>query len=113
MRTKIILIVAFLFGSLTGCKVGNVTHTGGMDNQSYLQFIQGGDTKYEQGVEVYVDNNPAFPAKVDKIEKLKVRGNVYVIKEGRHHLKVVSDGNALYEKDIIVGNQETKKITLP
>ena len=112
MQTKIIFIAAALLCSLAGCKVGNVTHSGGVDNQSYLQFIQGGNTMYAGGVRVYVDDNPAFTAKVNKIEKLKVRGNVYAIKEGKRHVKVVY-GSTVYEKDILVGNQETKKITLP
>jgi hypothetical protein len=111
MKAKI-LFIALLLTSLAGCKVGNVTHAGGVDNQSYLQFLQGGSTKYS-GVEVFVDNDPAFIAKVDKIEKLKVRGNVYVIKQGTHHVKVAYNGKTLYEKDIFVGNQETKQITLP
>ncbi len=114
MKTKSIITAAILLlFSVTGCKVGNVTHAGGVDNQSYLQFIQGGETKYKEGVEVYVDNSPAFTAQVDKIEKMKVRGNVYAIKDGQHQLKVVYNGSTLYEKKIIVGNQETKKITLP
>ncbi|MDR0566809.1 MAG: hypothetical protein LBG47_07235 [Prevotellaceae bacterium] len=112
MKTKILLI-ALLLSSLAGCKVGNVTRAGGVDNLSYLQFLQGGSTKYGEGVAVFVDDNPAFTAKVDKIEKLNVRGNVYAVKQGTRHVKVVSGGKTLYEKDIFVGNQETKKITLP
>ncbi|MDR2814089.1 MAG: hypothetical protein LBB79_05485 [Prevotellaceae bacterium] len=107
------LFIALLLASLAGCKVGNVTHAGGVDNLSYLQLLQGGSTKYSEGVEVFVDDSPAFAAKVDKIEKLKVRGNVYAIKQGTRHVKVVHEGKTLYEKDIFVGNQETKKITLP
>lgn len=112
IRSIITAAILLLF-SVTGCKVGNVTHAGGVDNQSYLQFIQGGETKYKGGVQVFVDNNPAFTAQVDKIEKLDVRGNVYAVKEGQHSLKVVYNGSTLYEKQILVGNQETKKITLP
>jgi uncharacterized lipoprotein len=112
MKAKI-LFVALLLTSLAGCKVGNVTHAGGVDNQSYLQFLQGSSVKYSEGVEVFVDDNPAFTAKVDKIEKLKVRGNVYAIKPGTRHVKVAHGGKTLYEKDIFVGNQETKQITLP
>ncbi|MDR0688234.1 MAG: hypothetical protein LBF55_06065 [Prevotellaceae bacterium] len=112
MKIKI-LFIALLLTSLAGCKVGNVAHSGGVDNASYLQFLQGGSTKYGAGVEVFVDDNPAFTAKVDKIEKLNVRGNVYAIKQGTRHVKVVHEGKTLYEKDIFVGNQETKKITLP
>lgn len=111
MKTKILLIA--LLASIAGCKVGNVTHAGGVDSLSYLQFLQGGSAKYSGGVEVFVDDNPAFAAKVDKIEKMKVRGNVYAVKPGTRHVKVVHEGKTLYEKDIFVGNQETKKITLP
>jgi hypothetical protein len=112
MKAKIAFI-ALLLAPLAGCKVGNVTHAGGVDNLSYLQFLQGGSTKYGGGVEVFVDGNPAFTAKVDKIEKLNVRGNVYAVKQGTRRVKVVHEGKTLYEKNIFVGNQETKKITLP
>lgn len=107
-------IWALLMGLFTACHVGNVSKSGGKDNQSYLQFVQGGEASYKSGVTVYIDQNPEFTAKVDKPKKFDgTKGNVYVINSGKRHLKVVYDGNTLYEKDIIVGTQETKKITLP
>ncbi len=114
MKLSRISVLALLIGLFTACHVGNVTKSGGMDNQSYLQFIQGGEHSYSDGVTVYIDQNAEFTAKVDKPKKFSgTKGNVYVINTGRRHLKVVYKGQTLYDKDIVVGTQETKQITLP
>jgi hypothetical protein len=109
---KIILII---FAALTvaACSVGNVSQSGGMDNQGYLRFVQGGNTAYGGGVTVTVDDNPPFTAKVDKIKKLRVKGNTYAVKTGARRLKVEYKGKTLYEKSVIIATQETKQINLP
>jgi hypothetical protein len=109
---KVKIVIALLLAIATGCKVGNVAHSGGVDNQSYLQFLKG--SKSYSSVTVHLDDLEPFTAKVDKIQKLNVRGNVYAVKEGTHTLKVTSpSGETLYERKIVIGNQETKQITLP
>ena len=113
MKTFRLLLIMFIFGSLTACKVGVVSTSGGKDSQSYLQFVQGGNQSYKNGVAVYVDNNPVFTAKVDKVKKNSIKGNRYVINPGTRHIKVVDNGKTLYEKNVIVSSQETKKIILP
>ena len=116
MKSKVLRILAltFIVGVFTSCRVGTVTSSGGMDSQSYLQFIQGGERSYSGGVTVYIDQNTEFPAKVDRVRKFGgTRGNLYGIQPGKRHLKVVYKNNILYEKDIVVATQETKKITLP
>ncbi len=110
---KLIALIVLLPLLFTGCKVGNVTRSGGMESESYLQFVQSGDNSYPEGIEVYVDNNPVFTAKVDKIGKHTVKGTVYAIKNGARHLKVIYKGNVIYEKNIMVATQETKQIKLP
>jgi hypothetical protein len=112
MMKKIILF-AITALTVTACSVGNVSKSGGLDNQGYLQFVQGGDTSYSDGVTVTIDDNPAFTAKVDKIKKRSVKGNTYAIKTGTRHLKVEYKGKVLYEKNIIIATQETKQINLP
>ncbi|MDR1343007.1 MAG: hypothetical protein LBK18_07130 [Prevotellaceae bacterium] len=109
---KIILIVATAC-MVAACSVGNVSRSGGLDNQGYLQFVQGGSTSYSEGVTVMVDDNPAFTAKVDQIKKLRVKGNTYAVKSGTRHLKVVYKGETLYEKKVIIATQETKQVNLP
>ena len=110
---KIILFISCLTFLLAGCSVGNVSRSGGLESESYLQFVQGGNTVYNGGVEVYVDDNPVFTAKVDKIKKQTVKGTVYGVKNGTRHLKVIYKGNILFEKDIVIATQETKQIKLP
>jgi hypothetical protein len=113
MKNSISLLIACLAFFVTACSVGNVSKSGGMDNQGYLQFVQGGDTHYGEGVTVYLDNEPAFTAAVDKIKRLRVKGHTYAVKTGTRRLKVVYKGTTLYEKNIIIANQETKQINLP
>jgi len=113
MKILRLLLIVFMFGSFTSCKVGVVSKSGGMDNQSYLQFVQGGSQTYKNGVTVYVDENPAFTAIVDKVKKNRIKGNSYVINPGTRHVKVVDNGKILYEKNVVVATQETKKIILP
>ncbi len=109
IRTLLLLLPLFL----TGCKVGNVSRSGGMENESYLQFVQGGTTQYKAGVQVYIDENPVFTATVNEIGKYTVKGNTYAVKPGTRHVKVVYNNNVLFEKDIMVATQETKQVKLP
>jgi hypothetical protein len=113
MKKSFFILVAVISFLLTACSVGNVTKSGGVENQGYLQFIQGGDTKYSDGVTVYIDSEPAFTAVVDKIKKYRVKGNTYIVKTGTRHLKVVYKDKTLYEKDVIITTQETKQLNLP
>ncbi|MDR3188808.1 MAG: hypothetical protein LBT94_06450 [Prevotellaceae bacterium] len=109
------LFTAFAALALLGaaCSVGHRSHSGGLDNQAYLQFIQGGSVAYSEGVTVTVDDNPPFTAKVDKLERLRVKGNTYAVNTGTRHLKVEYKGATLYEKNIFIATQETKQINLP
>jgi hypothetical protein len=109
-KTLFIAITAFIF---IACSVGNISKSGGMDNQGYLQFIQSGSAAYKDGVTVVIDDNPAFTAKVDEDKKFQVKGNTYVVKPGTRHIKVSYQGKILYEKNVIIAMQETKQINLP
>lgn len=113
MKILRLLLIMFVFGSFTSCKVGVVSKSGGMDNQSYLQFVQGGGQTYKNGITVYVDDNPAFTAKVDVPKRNSIKGNTYAVSPGTRHVKVVEQGKTVYEKTIVVSTQETKKIILP
>jgi len=113
MKILRLLLIMSVLGLFTSCKVGVTSKSGGMDNQSYLQFIQGGNQSYKNGVTVYVDDNPAFTANVDVMKRNSIKGNTYVINPGTRNIKVVDNGKTVYEKRIVVSNQETKKIILP
>ena len=106
------IIFLFIPFILAACSVGKTTESRGVENESYLQFLQGQE-KYKEGVSVYVDDLPPFMAKVDKVNSRTVKGNVYTIKSGTRHVKVVYNNTILYEKHIILSTQQTRQIQLP
>lgn len=112
MKTHIWLL-ALLVLVLGACSVGRTTESRGLENQAYLQFVRGNTDKYSDGVDVYIDDALLFKAKVDKVDSRTVKGNTYVIKSGKRHLKVEYHGKVLYEKEIVVTTQETRKVQLP
>lgn len=110
MKKYILLLIIPLI--LAGCSVGRTTESRGLENESYLQFIKGQES-YPKGVQVFVDDAEPFTAKVDKVNSRTVKGNVYTIKSGTRHLKVVYQGEVLYEKDVVLSSQQTRSIQLP
>lgn len=112
MKTYIWLL-ALVLVVLGACSVGRTTESRGLENQAYLQFVRGNTDKYLDGVDVYIDDAQPFKAKVDKVDSRTVKGNTYVIQSGKRHIRVEYGGDVLYEKDIIVTTQETRKVQLP
>lgn len=113
MRNK-----SFIYGVLTlvclllsGCKVGNVPSSQGLSDQAFLYFVS--INKYPQPVEVTIDNQTSFNAKVVKEKKGTVKGNIYAVATGKRHVKVSSQGKIIFERDVFLSTQETKKIALP
>lgn len=104
-------VICAIFFSLSGCKVGSVSSSGGVDNTAQLQFIRGTANAYKDGVDVFIDNNAPFKAKVDKEKTIK--GNVYTIQNGKRNIRVEYRGTILYERAIVIGIGETRKIRLP
>jgi hypothetical protein len=103
------LLIPVIF---SGCGVGRTTEAKGLENESFLQFVQGQE-KYIEGVGVFIDNLDPFIAKVDEVNDRIVKGNVYTVKSGTRHLKVVYKGKILYDKQIVLQSQQTKQIQLP
>lgn len=112
MKKHILLLVTVISIIFTGCKVGRTTESRGLENESYLQFVQG-QKVYEEGVDVFVDGIAPFKAKVDKMDSRMVKGNIYTVKSGTRHLKVEYKGSVLYEKNVVLASQETRQIQLP
>lgn len=112
MKAKLFLLF-FSVAMLTACSVGRITESRGLENEAYLQFTRGTTDNYSDGVYVYVDDNKPFKAKVNKVKATNVKGDTYVIKSGKRHLKVVYRDRTVYEKEIITSTQETKRIELP
>lgn len=112
MKAKLFLFI-FSVAMLTACSVGRTTESRGLENEAYLQFTKGTTNTYDDGVYVYIDDNKPFKAKVNKVKATTVKGDRYVIKSGKRHLKVVYKDKTIFEKDIITSSQETKRIELP
>jgi hypothetical protein len=107
------LVASLLFiGMATSCKVGMYSESKGKEQEAYLQIFQS-QTSYPDGVVVVVDDQQPFMAKVNKDKKMNVKGNLYTIPTGRHHLKITAGGKLIYDKEIFISSQETKQITLP
>lgn len=101
------LVSLILFTSCGGIK----THSSGLENEAFLEFV-GPVKSYPDGVEVSLDNTITFIAVVNKDKVGYMKGEVYAISTGKHLLKVTHKGIVLYEKQIFVAAQETKKIVL-
>ncbi len=108
-----LLFLFFSIAVLTACSVGRTTESRGLENEAFLMFTRGSTNSYADGVYVYVDNNEPFKAKVNKIKPMKVKGDRYVIKSGKRHVKVVHKNRVIYDKDILTSSRETRRIELP
>ncbi len=108
------LIFFLLLGSfivLSSCG-GIKTMSAGQENEAFLEFF-GAPKSYPDGVEVTLDNKTTFMASVHSEKVAYMKGEVYAISTGAHTIKVSHKGQVLYEKQIFVATQETKKIVLP
>ena len=103
------MLVPFL---MWGCSVGRTTEAKGLENETYLQFVQGQE-KYPEGVDVYVDDLNPFHALVNKVNDRKVKGNVYTVKSGTRHVKVMYKNKILFDKQVVLSSQQTRQIQLP
>lgn len=109
MKNKLII----LFGLFTflSCDVTSST-VSGIENKSYLIFMAADKRDFPNGVEVSLDDSTKFDAEVHK-NISRVRNLLkYGVSSGKHKIKVVKDGNLLYEKLIFVSPGQTKKIIL-
>ena len=109
MKTLTYLLLAS-FIILTSCG-GIKTKTMGLENEAFLEFV-GTINLYSGGVDVSIDNKINFKAIVIKDKVAYMKGEVYAISTGAHILKVSYKGEVLYEKQIFIAAQETKKIVL-
>lgn len=96
---------------LQGCKVGTVASTQGLSDQAYLVFIS--NSKYNKPVQVALDGSTTFNAKVFKDGKWNIKGDTYAVATGNRRLVVTSNGETLYDRNVFLSTQETKKIMLP
>jgi hypothetical protein len=104
-------LIALLLLILVSCG-GTKTSYQGLANESYLEFLSDSNY-YSKGVEVVIDDRAPFQAKVYKEKTGSMRGEVYAITTGNHSLKVYRENIMIYNKQIFISAQESKKIILP
>lgn len=110
-KTIIYVLLTFVCLAFSGCKVGNVPSSQGLSDQAFLYFVS--INKYPGTVEVTIDNQTIFEAKVVKEKKGTVKGDIYAVATGKRHVKVNFRGKIIFERDVFLSTQETKKIALP
>lgn len=110
---KLLILCCISVLALASCKTGVFTADYGKEDVAYVCLVSS-DTMANKNVEVYVDNETQFTAHVQKAKQSteKHNGGLFAIKPGKRHMKVVYNGNVLYEKDIFVSSQQTKLINL-
>jgi hypothetical protein len=108
---KRILTLLVIITAITGC-AGLKTTASGLENQSYIKLI-GNSNQYWGGVSLVIDDNEPINAKVTKDNASYPKGTVYAISTGKHVVKVISKDKIIYQKQIFISNQETRKIILP
>ncbi len=109
---KKILLLCTTIAFLVGCKANYpVEQQSGVEDMAYLVFISG-DVYKNKIVDVTIDGKTNFQAKVVKAKKANRRGTQYGVSIGTKNLTVKYQGKTLYNKQIFLSNQETKKIIL-
>ncbi|WP_418895220.1 hypothetical protein [Limibacterium fermenti] len=110
MMKKILFVTVIGLIFIAGC-TGVKTISTGLENESYLVFV-GNPADYRGGVDVSVDENLSFKAEVVKDNVDRPKGKVYAISTGTHTITVSYEGNLIFQKQVFVSAQETKKIIL-
>lgn len=110
MRRALILcsLICCFFVS---CKAP-VAMQSGREDMAYLVFTSP-KTYWNKKVDVSIDGQTNFEAKVVKTKRSNYWGRQYGISTGRRALTVSYEGTIIYQKEIFVSSQETKVIVLP
>lgn len=106
---KILFIIITLVAGACGAYQ---TTSGGKDDVGFLLLV-GDPAKYKAGVLVSTDNAKPVIVEVAEDGKLSRTDNRLKVPTGKHDIKITYQGKVVYEQNIIVFIQETKKITLP
>lgn len=109
--TKAILLLTILL-ALFGCgKHMYSSMSSGKENISYIIVMQEGNRINE--VSIQIDNQQ--PELIKRVYKTKMQRKVHPIltQPGKHTIKLFIDGKVIYNENVFLGLQETKKIILP
>ncbi len=113
MKSKISIFVFFLVLILFfGCKSNiPVSQEYGYEDIAYLLFVSANDKSLGL-IDVIIDENTSFKAKVVKSKDANRKGTSYAVSTGKRKVVVYKKGKILYNKEIILSTQETQKIIL-
>lgn len=89
-----------------------VAQESGKDDVAYLIFVSTSNAK-DKDITVTIDGKTTFQARTVKSKKSNRRGTQYSVQTGKRQVKVMLDGQTLYDKYVFLSTQETKVITLP
>lgn len=107
---KKVLSIAVLTLILWGCYPSKTTLSG-IENVSFIE-LYGSANNYEMMVDVYIDNQPAFKAVVNQVGKNTTKTTNYQLPTGKHSIRIVYANQELYNSEVFLTSQITKKITL-
>lgn len=110
---KILFLMCSCLILLAGCKTGVFTSEYGKEDVAFISLVSS-DALANKDVEVYIDENAPFTVHVQKSKQSTVKhnGKLFSIMPGKRHMKIVYNGETIYEKDIFVSSQQTKLINL-
>lgn len=98
---------------LAGCRAHYpVAQQSGKEDMAYLLFVSGKQYTGER-VEVSIDGQTNFTAKVVKATKANRKGTQYGVATGVKDIRVSHQGKLIYSKKILLSTQEIQIITLP
>lgn len=113
MKKIALFLCAFAAFFMWSCKANYpVAQESGKEDVAYLIFVSASNAG-NKDVSVTVDGKTTFQARTVKSRKANRRGTQYSVQTGKRQVKVVSDGQTLYDKYVFLSSQETKVITLP
>lgn len=107
---KVISILCLLL--LISCKGAYQTSSGGYEDEGYVSVV-GDPEKYKAGVLVSVDGASPFIVEVVQDEKISKSDSRFKVSAGKHQLKMMYQGKNVFQQNVIIFVQETKKIMLP
>jgi hypothetical protein len=108
---KYILLVLLAAASLAGCRTTYQTLSAGKENASFV-LITTDNNEYRHNITVIIDNST--PVMVEKVFKTKkqLQAKQIATTPGKHTIKVLKGDRVIYEQNVFLGLQETKKIVL-
>lgn len=108
---KYIILLVLAAATMVGCRNTYQTLSAGKENESFILITTDKD-EYRENITVVVDNGT--PILVEKVFKTKkqLQAKPITITPGKHTIKVLKNGQTIYEQAVFLGLQETKKIVL-